>query len=146
MSGLQATATTSSVGTGAATTKTVYLVKAPANTGIHVRMFEISFDGTSPTAGKALVQLVKNTTGGTGTGTNMTPVKISGHTGSVQATAKENYTVEPSGGTVIRAYLVHTQSAFTSPEDIVLDPGEELSLRTNVPAAVNCRSQMRWTE
>lgn len=146
MSALQCSATSSSVGTGTATTKTILLIKAPANTGIRIRSWEISFDGTSPTAGKALVQLVKNTTSGTGTGTTLTPVKLAGHTGSVQATAKENYSAEPSGGTVIRSVLVHTQMSYASPEDLVLNPGEELSLVTNVPAAVNARSSMRWEE
>lgn len=146
MSGLHATATTGSIGTGTATKKTILLVKAPTNTGVRVRMWEISFDGTSPTAGKALVQLVKTTTGGTGTGTDLTPTKISGHTGSVQATSKENYSAEPTGGTVIKSVLVHPQSSYTTPEDIVLNPGEELSICTTVPSAVNARATMRWEE
>lgn len=144
MAGLIGTAVTNSVGTGTATTKTILEISAPAGAGLRVQRVSISFDGVSPTAGKALVQIVKGAT--TGTGTNLTPAKLQGHTGSLGTTAKENFTVEPSGGTVVFAEQVHTQSGYTAPEEIILNPGETLSVRTNVPAAVNARARMRWEE
>lgn len=144
MSALICTANSSSVGTGSATTKTILQITAPASTGIRVTRASISFDGTSPTAGKALVELVKGAT--SGTGTNLTPLKVHGHTGSVQSTAKENFSGEPSGGSVAFSELVHTQSGYTAPEEIVLNPGETLAFRTNVPAAVNARARFRWEE
>lgn len=144
MSGLKATAVSSAVGTGAATTKTILQITAPANQGLEVLRSSISFNGTSPTAGKALVEIVKGTTGGTGT--NLPPAKLHGHTGSVQATAKENFTAEPTGGTVIFTEQVHPQSGYTAPELIILNPGETLAFRTNVPAAVDARARFQWEE
>ena len=145
MAGLICAAVSSSIGTGSATTKTLLQITAPANTGIRVTRVSVSFDGTSPTAGKAYCELVRGAT--SGTGTSLTPVKLHGHTGSVQSTAKENFTSEPSGGSSAGlAELVHTQAGYTSPEDILLNPGETLSVRTNVPAAVNARVRMRWEE
>lgn len=144
MSALICTAVSSSVGTGSATTKTILQITAPANTGLRVTRASISFDGTSPTAAKALVELVKGATGGTGT--NLTTLKLQGHTGSVQATAKENFTVEPTGGSVAFTEQVHTQSGYTAPEEIILNPGETLAFRTNVAAAVNARARFRYEE
>lgn len=115
--------------------KTVWQIKADAGTGIAVMPPRVAFDGTSTTAAKAVVEIVKGATGGTGS--SNTPVRTRGTTGSLTATVKENFSAEPTGGNTIWSEKVHTQSAWQYPRgEILLDPGETLGIRVTIPAAV----------
>lgn len=137
MAGREFNAISGSVALGAGVTKTVLMLSAGSTVGVESPRSSISFDGTSPTAGKVLVEWVKGATGGTGS--SVTPQKIKG-SGSVLATARDNFSAEPSGGTVIRSELVHPQSGYTMPEQIDLDPSDTISIRCTAPASVNARA------
>lgn len=136
MSGLFTRFQSAGVTTGTSA-KTIAQITAPANTGMAVRGWGISFAGTSPTAGKVLVEIIKAATGGTGT--SNAPVKQHGHTGSVQATGKDNFTGEPTGGTVIFAQTVHPQANFQVNDNIILNPGETIAWRTTAPQSETAR-------
>lgn len=145
MSGLRVALTTSQpLGTGDTTRKTILAYTAPGNTGARVRRVSISFSGTSPTAGKIQVYLTKGFTGGTST--SRTPVKVGGHTGSVQGGGAENFTGEPSGGVDAFGALVHPQSGYDVACDICLNPGERAGLVVLAPAAVNAVATMDLEE
>lgn len=137
MAGLRCRAKTDgsvTTGTGA---KTLLQYTAPSNTGARVVGISIHPEGTSPTAAKIPVDVIKGATGGTGTTHN--PVKLDGHTGSVQGTAKHSFSAEPTGGTVIDELSVHPQSGLVIPYNQQLNPAETFALRTNAASAVNAR-------
>ncbi|MFN7019891.1 MAG: hypothetical protein ACK4WH_01010 [Phycisphaerales bacterium] len=142
MAGLHAAAVAATVSTGTSA-KTLLRITAPANQGVRVNRLSISFAGTSPTAGKIKVDLIKGNTGGTSS--SLTPQKIHGHAGAVQATAREAFSAEGSGGTVIATESVHPQGGYTFPEEILL-LNESLDIRVTAPAAVNAEVRARWEE
>lgn len=136
--------TSSSIATGTAT-KTILQLSAPSGVAVVVNRASISFNGTSPTADKILVQLVRSATGGTGTARN--PVKINASdSDSLSTTGKENFTVEPSGGVVVFEELVHPQGGYTTPEPIKVKAGETLAWVVTAPASVPCRARMNFEE
>lgn len=144
MAGLEATAVaTSGNSTGSSGAKTILQISAPANQGVRVKRVSVSFEGTSPTAGKIKVEVLKGATGGTGT--NLTTQKKHGHGGSVQTTAKENFSGEPTGGTVLFTESVHPQGGYTAPEEFLI-VNETLGIRVTAPAAVNYNARIVFEE
>jgi len=118
-------------GTGA---KTKLQYTAPANTGAKVTRFWLHGKGTDPAAAQGMFEIVKGATGGTGSTVN--PAKSHGHTGSMQGTGKEDFSVEPTGGTVVYRDGMHPQGNKNIPRDFILNPGETLAIRTTMPASV----------
>lgn len=146
MAGTQCTLTTSAAfTTGSGVNKTILSLAAPANTALVVSRASISFDGNSPTANKILVQILRGVSGGTSTARNPTNVNAS-DAETPQSSGAENYSGEPSGGTVIFEELVHPQAGYTAPEKIKVKKGETLAFRVNAPAAVNCRARFLYEE
>lgn len=140
MAGLRCRAKTDGSITTGTTSKTLLQYTAPSATGARVTGISIHPEGTSPTAAKIPVDVIKGATGGTGTTHN--PVKLDGHTGSVQGTSKHNFSAEPTGGTVIDEFSIHPQSGLVIPYSQVLNPGETIALRSNAAAAVNVRASL----
>lgn len=139
MAGLNVIQTPSQkLSTGTTNRKTLLQYTAPASSGGRVKRAGISFDGTSPTAGKIEVFLGKGISGGTATTRN--PQKVSGHTGSVQGSGKEDYSSEPTGNVDIKSVMVHPQSGYDCNLDVVLNPGETFFVACKAPSAVNA-----WT-
>jgi hypothetical protein len=143
MAGNFGTLSSSSINTGTVVKTLVQLI-APANQGVRVGRLSVSFGGTSPTASKALVEVVKGATGGTSSA--LTLQKSHGIASGIQATAKENFTVEPSGGTVLAAEEVHPQSGITFNEEWLLSGGENISVRVTLAAGVTSHARMRFEE
>ena len=88
--------------------KTALMVIAPANSGLVVVEFGISFDGVTATAVPALVELVSSTqaTAGTGTGTP-TVTQVRGRvTGGEPPTASGRHSAEPTALVRHRAWYV----------------------------------------
>lgn len=86
----------------AATAKTILSVIAPAQFGADLLQFEIGFDGITATDKAVAVELVRYTADGTGT--PGTIAQQSGRVITAGFTTKYNYTVEPTGATVIRRW------------------------------------------
>lgn len=108
-------------------------IKAPADKGVRVRRFGVSFTGTNSAAARAKFDLMRTTSGGThGAGSAVTPQKVSGHSGALTATGYENAGggTEPSGGAVVRPANMAPTGPFEAPLDVVLAPGESLTIRT----------------
>jgi hypothetical protein len=145
MAGTRGTLTTSAAISTGTTTKTILQHTSPASVATVVKRASISFDGNSPTANKILVQLVRSATGGTGTSRN--PVKVNASDSeTIQSTGRENFSSEPSGGTVVFEELVHPQGGYTAPEEIKVKAGETLGFVVLAPAAVNCRARFLFEE
>jgi len=145
MAGTRGTLTTSAGFSTGTTTKSILQLVAPANTALVCNRASISFDGTSSSANKILVQILRSMTGGTGTVRN--PVKINASDSeTLQATGVENFSAEPSGGTVVFEELIHPQTGYTSPEAIKVKAGETLTMRVLAPASVPCRARFNFEE
>ena len=144
MAGLEATAVATSGNSTGTSAKTILQIIAPANQGVRVKRLSVSFEGVSPTAGKIKVEVLKGATGGTAT--NLTVQKKHGHGGSVQTTAKENFTAEPGGSPVILfTESVHPQGGYTAPEEFLI-VNETLGIRVTAPAGVNYNARIVFEE
>ena len=143
--------TTADVALTAATAKTILSVINASNGLIRLTEISVSFDGVSSTAEPVTVELCSSTEAGAGTATSHTIVQCRGATRTVQATAKRNFTAEPSALTVIRQWLVHPQTGITvqfplgrEPEQVTT--ADALCIRCTAPAAVNARGHIEFEE
>lgn len=121
--------------------RTMLQYTAPTNTGAKINRIDFQPAGTDPAGAKGLIEIVKGATGGTA-GATKNPVKNSGHTGSVQGTGKEDFSSEPTGGTVIHSQLLHPQDRFTYQVPTILNPGETLAIRVTFTTSYPSRSSM----
>lgn len=108
------------------------------------------FDGASTTAVPGLVQLVRKTTGGTGTALTLTK-QTSSDSETIQTTATENHTVEGTNTTdVIDQWLVHPQMGldltYAMGQEKMIVGGGRLALVANFPAVVNVRAKIDFEE
>ena len=132
-------------------TRTMLAVTAPAARTIKPTQLEISFAGITAAAAPIEVQLLRQTTAGTGTA--VTPVAMAGTTsGSIESTALEDHSAEPTAGDILRKWFVHPQGGsliYTVPEPDKWETGEagRLALRVITPgASVNCLATIEFEE
>lgn len=111
---------------GSGTKKTHLQISAPAGAGLRVKGIEITGSGISTTQAKVLCEVEKAAGAGAG-GTAVTPVKKQGHTGTIQATAKEGLSTVSTGDVIAKA-MVHQQWGYQFGEEIILAPSERLSV------------------
>lgn len=112
---------------------------APAG-GARIKKITVSGEATSTSAAKGALRLLKGGSGGTGT--NVTPVKTHGHTGSLAGTAKEAYTTNPSGGTAFDEVSFNTYGGHVFSDEIVLNPSEMIEVQAMAAAAVGARVEI----
>ena len=149
MAGTRAVAPTS---TGISTTtaqKTILQIAAPTNIALFATKMHVSFDGTIANAAKVLVEIVRSATGGTGTPLTSTdaPRKVNASDAeTLQFTAKENFTVEPTGGVVIARRWVHPQADFSFNLPVKVKAAETLGIRAFCTTAVNCQASIECEE
>jgi hypothetical protein len=145
------TVNSGSVAMAAGTAKTILNVIAPAQFGIVVVGFEISFDGVTASAAPTLVEVCQSTQAGAGTpaGSPPTPVQIRGQAIAHGCTIGHNYSAEPT--VLVAAYdwwLDPNKGLF----DRLWPQGRELeqivsrsiAVRVNAPAIVNARASLEW--
>lgn len=131
----------------AATPKTVWGVKAHANSGLLLRKLKLSSDGIASSAIPILVEVCYSTwaTNSPGTSsTSTTPRQKNGRVLTAGFTSGRNWTSEPTALTVLDEFLL---SAFMGNvwNDIPLGDeydcalGEGFCARLTAPAAVNVR-------
>jgi hypothetical protein len=135
----------------AGTAKTILAVIAPAQFGIDLKGFTLSFDGVTASEKPVLVEIVKYTADGTGTA--VTVDQIYGRTIAAGFTAKKAYSPEPTGATVIwpevewdpnKGALIYDFPLGETPDTAV---SELIGIRVTVPtggAVVNVRASMKF--
>jgi hypothetical protein len=135
----------------AATAKTILNVIPPAQFGICLTGFEISFDGVTASAVPVLVEVGQCSQAGAGTpaGSPPTPVQVRGQTIAHGCTIAHNYSAEPT-------VIVPAFDWWIDPNKGVLDrlwplgreieqgPSKGICVRVNAPAVVNVRVSMEW--
>jgi hypothetical protein len=84
--------------------KTALGIITPAQFGADARKLRIGFDGVTSTDKAVLVELVAYTADGTGTAATVN--QTGGRTITPGFTAKYNYSVEPTGGSVLDAFTL----------------------------------------
>lgn len=150
MAGLRITAeNTAAVALSAATAKTVIQLNAPTNQRIKLQRIGIFFDGASTTATPVLCRLVIATTAGTNTALTLNKL-VSSDSETIQTTAGENASAEPTKTTLLDQWLIHPQQgidltyAFGQEKFIV--GGGRVALEITAPAAVNVRAKIDFEE
>lgn len=148
MSGVKWACTTAEIALAAATAKTVLQVVAPTNQRLLVTRVGLFFDGISTTAEPVQVRILRQTTAGTSSVN--TPVKRNfGDNETLQTTARDNFTVEPTNSDVYDVYEIHPQQGMdaflplTDPFPVI--GGDRLGIECTAPATVNVRAKM-WGE
>lgn len=124
--------------------KTIAHVRSASNHGILLSYAKISFRGTSATDSHILVQLVKQSSDGTAT-TNNPVEEDASHPDTLQATGREDFTVEPTTTVVLEQELVHPQGKHTFGPRII-DGGSAIGIRVTAPADVDCVVTMQGEE
>jgi hypothetical protein len=145
--------TVGSLALTAATAKTVLNVITAANALVRIVELSVSFDGVTATAVPAVVELCYSTQATAGTpGTTPTIYQMRGPTRTVQATAAQNYSAEPTVLSAWKRWLVPVFNGLLvvqfplgrEPEQIVT--ADALGLRVTAPAIVNVSAFIEWEE
>jgi len=147
-----ACSTEAAVALVAATAKTVLGVTAPAQFGVDLKGFTISFDGTSATAVPVLVEIMYATFATNAPGTASTTVTVDQRYGraiTAGFTAARNWTTEPTVLTGYAEFLLTPNGGHVSYDwPLSETPDSAVSngfvIRCNAPAAVNLRAGLKF--
>lgn len=148
MAGRRILATKSGISTGTAA-KTVLQVKA-ISACLKLLKWGIAFKGVSNTDAPILVELVRQTSGGTMTSLTMQKLD-NGLTYTILGTAQHTATVEPTdSGAIIATFYVHPQTGVIEPisdnGERIIDAGTWLGLRVTATVDVNCAASIECEE
>jgi hypothetical protein len=137
------------VATGTAV-KTLIQAVAPANQRLKLKELSIDFHGISNTDPPVTVDLCQQDTAGTSSG--LTPVKEDASLPeTVQSTARQTFTAEPTTSTPIRTWSVHPQAGalvieFPEADMPKLGGGKRLGLRVNTSVSQSADCYMKFEE
>lgn len=133
--------TKAGISLAAGVAKTVMQVKA-INVPLVLASLSVGFQGTNNTDAAVLVELVRQTNGGTMT--SLTPrLKDNGITYTPNMTAQHTATVEPTdSGVVLDSQTIHPQTSakypFSDNAETIVDAGTWLGIRLTAAANVTC--------
>lgn len=133
----------------AATAETIIQLIAPSNHRVKLLAWGIYFDGTSVTAEPVQVTLTRQTTAGTGSALSLVK-RDDSIAETLQTTAQQDFSAEPTSGDELEAREVHPQAGFEVwyplGQEIIIGGGDRLGLIATAPAIVNCRAWMLFEE
>jgi len=149
MARVRGVATIAEQALGAGAAETILQIVAAANDKVAATAWGVHFDGTSPTAEPVVVQLLFQT--GAGTSAANTPVKLDQSDGTtLQTTARDSFTVEPTDGNVVRRIEVHPQGGYVERFPLFQEPDVQntgrLAIKCTAPAAVNATGWIEFEE
>lgn len=138
------------VALSAATAKSILGVKAHANSGVHIKGFEVAYDGVTASAVPVLVELCYATfaTNSPGTAsTSVTPAQQYGRVLTAGFTAGKTWTTEPTALTVLKEWLMAPDKGLVMYQfPLGQEPDSALAegfvIRCTAPAAVNVRASL----
>lgn len=128
--------------------KTILQLVAPANQTINLVELSVGGHGQSNTAEPLEVELVRQTSAGT-MGANTPNPLDDGWGGTLQTTAQQDASAEPTGTVVIRTYTMHPQTGLAiqfERDEILVDGGGRLGLRVNAASAVDIDATLVFVE
>lgn len=149
MAGVRFHIPTAEIATGIVV-KTLLQILAAANHRVLIDGITISFQGVVATDSPILVEVLRQTDAGTG-GTALTAKKNNdGDDEALQVTALTAPTAEPTGGDVLKRWLVHPQAGrpWQAPfgREIVVKGGGRLGLRVTAAASVDAVVEIEGEE
>ena len=153
MAGVRGVAQTTEISTGTesseAEKKTLLQLVAAANHRVKVDEISISFKGVDNTADPVLVRIFRQSSAGTMSA--LTPKKLNeADDETLQTTAQEDASVEPTTGDEIMGEEVHPQSGFLwqAPfgKEIIVKGGNRLAVVVTAAEAVDCKARMSFEE
>jgi hypothetical protein len=129
--------------------KTLIQLVAAANVRVKVLEWSVSFAGTSNTATPVQVDIVRQSDAGTSSA--LTLVKNNESDGeTLQTTALQTITAEPTTGSTVMTEEVHPQTGYTwqAPfgREIIIKGGNRAGLRVTAGASVTVASRMEGEE
>lgn len=150
MAGLRVTAeNTAAVALAAATAKTVLQLNAPAQQRIKIQRIGVFFDGASTTAVPVVVKMLIATTAGTNTALTLNKL-VSSDSETIQTTAGENATAEPTKTTLLDQWFIHPQMGidltYAFGQEKVIVGGSRVAIEVTAPAVVNVRVKIDFEE
>jgi hypothetical protein len=134
----------------AATAKSIMSVIRGANLPVRIVELSVSFDGTSASNEPVTIELMSSTEATAGTASGHTIAQVGGVPATPSATAKRNYTVEPTVLTTLARWLVHPQAGIVLQWPLGREPeqataSDALVVRVTAPANVNAQGYL-WFE
>jgi hypothetical protein len=141
------TASVTGVALAAATAKTLLQLVAPTNQRLALLELCVSFAGVSNTDQPVLVELLYQSTAGTSSA--LTPVQETPvGTETLQATALQTFTAEPTTGGIVRRWTVHPQSGLVLPmmPELRIGGGQRLGLRCTAAQIQSATAYFRFAE
>lgn len=150
MAGLRVTAENSAaVALAAATAKTVLQLNAPTNQRLKIQRIGIFFDGASTTAVPVVVKMLIATNAGTATALTLNKL-VASDSETIQTTASENATVEPTKTTLLDQWFIHPQMGidltYAFGQEKVVNGGGRVAIEITAPAVVNARVKIDFEE
>jgi len=132
-----------------AVAKTLLQGIAAANHAMELAEVSIGFHGILNTLEPILVELVRQSDGGTSSAA--TPVKGDDSVAdTLDMTGRHTCTAEPTGSDVVRAWSVHPQAGLIYPANpkapIMVGAGDRLGLRVTAAATVKADATMIFVE
>lgn len=148
MADLNAVARVAGVSTGTSV-KTLVQIVSPTNQRLKITEVAIGFHGITNTDAPITVELVQQSTAGTSS--SLTPVsEDSGMPETVQSTALQAFSAEPTLTNVIRTWAVHPQQGavliLPIGREIKVSGGKRIGLRVTAGVAVNADAYIRFEE
>lgn len=136
------------VSLAASSTKTLLQIVPATNRPIRVREVSFSMDGSAAQKPFEFQLLIQSTAG---TASALTVIKLSRLDGTtLQATAQQTFTAEPTAGDILKRWYVSPQSGllFTvpDPDGIAIASTERLGLRVIVPAGATTVNGIGYIE
>ena len=138
MAAFLGTATTAEIALTAATAKTALQLIAASNHLVRILSWSATLDGIAPTDPAVVLQLVRQTTAGTMSAN--TPKKLNDSLPeTLQTTAQDNATVEPTATDVLDTLNIHPQLGYKTPYgyEVLMGGGDRLGWKLTAPDAVN---------
>lgn len=139
------------VSLSASTAKTVLQIATPSSTRAKIVGFSISFNSVTTTDAPAVVDLLRQTTAGTG-GSSATLAPLDPDAPASQSTGLYDISsAEPSAGSVLWSGYVTPVGGlfvynFADGEEPVLDVSNRIGIRVNSPAAVSAIATLTYAE
>lgn len=133
-----------------ATAKTVLQLATPSTRRAWVKEASIGFKSVTSTDVPVLVTLRRQSTAGTATALTANP-DIEGHPASLCTACKENASVEPTTGVIVKEWYITPIGGlliYQLPlgDEIEMAVSGFLGLVVTAPAAQNCRAYIKYNE
>lgn len=149
MAGIIGRATAAEVAT-TTSTKTIIQLVAPTNQRLKILQWGISFKGVTNSDAPIKVDLVEQSTAGTSSALTCYR-EPDGGSETVQGTAREAVTVEPTLTNVMESHEVHPQGGsfdWVAPQlnPILMAGGKRVGIRVTAGVSISCVAYFRYEE